>query len=588
MKKLAKYLRPYRYPLLLMLILLLGQAMAELFLPTLMADIVNNGIVYSVQNEVSRTYYILQIGVTMLAVAFLAGVASIGAAYIAQRIAAGAARNLRRDLFVKVESFSQSEFDKFSSASLITRCTNDVSQVQNLVNLSARMLVYAPILGIGGIFMAMTRSVNMSWIIALAVILLICFVILITSIVMPKFRILQEMVDKLNKISREILHGLMVIRAFSTQKHEKKRFDGINTDLRDMGLFIGRVMAVVNPLITFMLAGTQILVIRMGAHHITHTGLAIGDMMAFMQYSIQVIFAFMMVSMVLVMVPRAQVSAIRIAEVLDTRLAINDPENPKEFDSSGTKRAEVVFDNVSFRYPGAETDVLENINFTALPGQTTAIIGPTGSGKSTIASLLLRFYDVSGGSVTVNGLDIRDVRQADLRGKIGFVPQKGQLLSGTIESNIKYGNPDAAPDELEKISEVAQALDFIQEREDKFESEITQGGGNVSGGQRQRLSIARALAKNPEIIVFDDSFSALDFTTDAKLRRALKEHTADATVIVIAQRIGTIMNAEQIIVLDEGKIAGRGTHEELLKTCPAYHEIASSQDVLLEEGVSHV
>jgi ATP-binding cassette subfamily B protein len=588
MRKLIKYLKPYRLPLVLMLTLLLGQALAELFLPTLMADIVNNGIVYSVLNDTSRTYYIIQTGVVMLVIALLAGLASITSSYIAQRIGAGMARNLRRDLFVKVESFSQNEFDTFSSASLITRCTNDVSQVQNLVNMSARMLVYAPILGIGGVIMAMTRSVSMSWIIALAVILLVCFVVLITSIVMPKFKVLQEMVDKLNKISREILHGLMVIRAFGTQRHEKKRFDGINTELRDMGLFIGRVMAVVGPLITFIMAGTQLLVIYMGARHITHSGLAIGDMMAFMQYAVQVIFSFMMVSMVLVMVPRAQVSATRIAEVLDTKLTINDPDNPQEFsdsydDTANSYKGIVKFDNVRFRYPNAEEDVLENLSFTAKPGQTTAIVGPTGSGKSTVASLLLRFYDVTEGNVTVDGLDIRSVRQKDLRNKIGFVPQKGQLLAGTIESNIKYGNTETTEEEMIKISQVAQAFEFIEERDEKFESEISQGGGNISGGQRQRLSIARALAKNPEIIVFDDSFSALDFTTDAKLRRALKEHTANATVIVIAQRIGTIINAEQIIVLDEGKIVGKGTHDELLKTCPAYYEIASSQDALAQE-----
>jgi len=585
MTKLFKYLAPFGGLIVITLLLLLGQALAELYLPTLMADIVNEGVVYSVLNETSRTYFVLRTGVVMLGIALLAGLASIGSTYISQRVSAGAARNLRRDLFAKVESFSQNEFDTFSSASLITRCTNDVQQVQQLANMTARLLIYAPILGIGGIFMAMTRSVRMSWIIALAVVVLICSVVLIVSIVMPRFKRLQEMVDKLNKISREILHGLMVIRAFSTQKHEKKRFDDINADLRDMNLFLGRVMAVTWPLIALIMTGTQLLVIWVGAYNIQYHDLPIGDMMAFMQYSMQVIFAFMMVSMVIVMVPRAQVSALRIAEVLSTELTINDPKNPKSFTAENEATASsykgtVVFNNVSFRYPKAETDVLETISFTAKPGQTTAIIGPTGAGKSTIASLLLRFYDVSGGNITVDGLDIREVRQGDLRNKIGFVPQKGQLLTGTIASNIKYGNPDALDEEIENITRVAQAFDFIQEREEKYESEITQGGKNVSGGQRQRLSIARALAKNPEIIVFDDSFSALDFTTDAKLRRALKEHTADATVIVIAQRIGTIMNAEQIIVLDEGKIVGIGTHEELLKSCPAYHEIASSQDVL--------
>jgi ATP-binding cassette subfamily B protein len=586
MLKLVKYLKPYRWPLALTLLLLFGQALAELYLPTLMADIVNNGVVYSVMHNTSRTYFIVQTGAVMLVIALLAGLASIGSSYIAQRISAGAARNLRRDLFAKVESFSQSEFDKFSSASLITRCTNDIQQVQTLANMTARLLIYAPILGIGGIFMAMTRSVRMSWIIALAVVVLVCMVVVIVSIVMPKFKILQEMVDKLNKISREILHGLMVIRAFSTQKHEKQRFDGINTDLRDLGLYIARIMAVIGPLITLMLAGTQLLVIWVGAHNIANHGMELGDMMAFMQYAVQVIFAFMMVSMVLVMVPRAQVSAGRIAEVLETKLTIIDPEEPGEFSDLSPTRGQVTFNDVCFRYPSAETDVLEGIRFTAKPGQTTAIIGPTGSGKSTIASLLLRFYDVTGGNITVSGLDIRSVRQKDLRDKIGFVPQKGQLLTGTIASNIKYGNPDIDDDEMVKYAETAQAMEFITEKKENFLAEITQGGGNVSGGQRQRLSIARALAKNPEILVFDDSFSALDFATDVGLRRALKEHIADATVIVIAQRIGTIMNAEQILVLDEGKIVGRGTHEELLKSCPAYYEIASSQDIITPE-VSH-
>jgi len=588
MKNLFKYLKPYRWFVVLTLILLLAQAMAELFLPTLMAEIVNEGVIYGIVYEVSRTDFIIRTGLVMLGVALLAGLASIGSSYISQRIAAGAARNLRHDLFVKVESFSQNEFDTFSSASLITRCTNDVAQVQNLVNMSARMLVYAPILGIGGVFMAMTRSVRMSWIIALAVVVLICMVVLIVSAVMPKFKLLQELVDKLNKVSREILHGLMVIRAFATQNHEKKRFDKTNTDLRDLGLYVARVMAVTGPLITFMMAGTQLLVIWVGAHNIAYHGLEIGDMIAFMQYSVQVIFAFMMVSVVLVMVPRAQVSAARIAEVLNKELSIKDPENPEEFDDETAvtpSKGTVVFDNVRFRYPGAETDVLEGITFTAQPGQTTAIIGPTGSGKSTIASLLLRFYDVTDGSITLEGHDIRNVRQKDLRDRIGFVPQKGQLITGTIESNIKYGNPDATDQEVQKIAEVAQAMEFIVDKEDKFESKISQGGGNVSGGQRQRLSIARALAKNPQVLVFDDSFSALDFATDAKLRRELKTHTTDATVIVIAQRIGTIMNAEQILVLDEGKIVGRGTHDELLVSCPAYHEIALSQDAL--NGATH-
>jgi len=558
------------------LLLLLVQAMAELFLPTLMSDIVNEGVIRGMVEGSPQTAFILRTGGLMLAIALLAGVASMFAMYMAPRVAAGAARDLRRDLFNHVESFSQNEFDRFSSASLITRCTNDVAQVQGLANVTARMLVYAPILGIGGIAMALTRSVAMSWVIALAVVVLVGITVLITSIVMPKFKIIQRMVDTLNKVSREILHGLMVIRAFGTQTHEKGRFDSVNRDLRDTGLFVARVMAFIGPAITFVMAGTQLLVVWVGAHHIAALGLPIGDMMAFMQYSMQVIFAFMMVSMVLIMVPRAAVSASRINEVLEAKPVIADPESPRDFtDAAGPGR--VVFDGVSFRYPGAEADAITGITFTALPGQTTAIIGATGAGKSTIAQLLLRFYDVTEGSITVGGEDIRQVRQADLREKIGYVPQKGQLLAGTVASNIRYGKPNATDEEVREAVAVAQALDFIEEKNGGFDAEIAQGGGNVSGGQRQRLSIARALAKNPEILVFDDSFSTLDFQTDAKLRQALKRHTANATVIVIAQRVGTIMGAEQIIVLDEGRIVGRGTHAELLETCPAYYEIASSQ-----------
>jgi len=575
MKRIFPYLKPYWSMLIVMMLLLLGQAMAELFLPTLMADIVNEGIVPGYEQGVAQTAFLLRTGGLMLFIALLAGGASIAAAYIAPRISAGAARDLRRDLFSEVESFSQAEFDKFSSASLITRCTNDVAQIQNLANVTARLLLYAPLMGIGGIIMALSRSVSMSWIIALAVIVLMGFIAILISVLMNKFKILQEMVDRLNKIAREILHGLMVIRAFGTQRYEKKRFDKINIDLRDTGLFIGRVMAFAGPLITFVMGGTQILVIWVGAHHVAASSLPIGDMMAFMQYAMQVIIAFMMMSFMIIMVPRSLVSATRIAEVLNTELVILDPEIPEIFPDENPGLVE--FDNVSFSYPGAETDVISGISFTAHPGQTTAIIGATGSGKSTVANLLLRFYDVTDGKVTVDGVDIRKVTQEDLRRKIGYVPQKGQLIGGSIASNISYGKPDAADEDIEIAAKVAQAFDFIQEKEEKYEFEIAQGGTNVSGGQRQRLSIARALATNPEILVFDDSFSALDFKTDATLRKALKEHTADATVIVIAQRVGTIMNAEQILVLDEGQIVGRGTHEELLTNCPAYHEIASSQ-----------
>ena len=585
MLKLAKYLKPFWAGVVLIVLLLLAQAMLELYLPTLMSDIVNDGVIYAYVTETSQTHFIVRTGGLMLLCAFLAGGASITAGYISPRIAAGAARDLRRDLFTKVEGYSQAEFDKFSSASLITRCTNDVQQVQNLAGIFARTLLYAPILATGGIFMALTRNISMAWIIALAVIVLIGIVITIVSIVMPKFKLMQEFMDAINKVSREILHGLMVIRAFGTQNHEKKRFDKANTDIKDLGLFVGRVMAVVMPAMTLLIGGTQILVIWVGSHqiagafadYITAGVFNIGDMMAFMQYAMQVIFSFMMISMVLVMLPRAQVSAVRISEVLETIETITNPPEPQSYKSAP---AAVEFVNVSFRYPGAETDAIDCISFTAEPGQTTAIIGATGAGKTTIAQLLLRFYDATGGKIIVGGLDVKSVRQEDLRNKIGYVPQKGQLLSGTIASNIKYGAPNATEVEIESISKVAQAFDFISETEEKFAHEISQGGTNVSGGQKQRLSIARALAKNPEIMLFDDSFSALDFATDAKLRKALKEHINSATVIVIAQRVGTIISADKILVLDAGKIIGHGTHDELLKTCSAYYEIALSQGIL--------
>ena len=587
MRKLLRFLKPFWPGIILIMLLLMGQAMAELFLPTLMARIVNDGLMTPAQlGEEARMYLIIETGIFMLFIALLAGAASICAGYLSPKIAAGAAKALRRELFTKVENFSQAEFDKFSSASLITRCTNDISQVQQLANITARMLLYAPLMAIGGITMALTRSVSMSWVIALAVIVLICLISTIVSIVMPKFKIIQEMTDRLNKVSREILHGLLVIRAFCTQNNEKQKFDKANTELRDMGLFVGRVMAVAGPIMTFMISGTQILIIWVGAHHVANSALPVGDMMAFMQYAMQILFAFMMISMVMVMVPRAQVSAGRIVEVLETELTINDPAMPFTFTDS--EKGVVTLENVSFRYPSAEANAVEDISFTALPGQTTAIIGATGSGKSTIAQLILRLYDVTGGSISVNGADIRHVTQAALREKIGYIPQKGQLLSGTIDSNIRYGKPDATEDEIEKAAVIAQALDFISEKEEKFASEISQGGSNVSGGQRQRLSIARALAKNPEILIFDDSFSALDFQTDTKLRKALKEYTVGATVIIVAQRVGTIMNAEQIIVLEDGKIVGKGTHDELLKTCPAYNEIATSQGMLEAEVTDNV
>jgi len=553
--------------------------MAVLYLPAIMADIVNNGIILSVQENISRQYYIVQRGFVMLAVTLLSGLAAICSGYLAPRIAAGAARDIRRDMFIKVESFSQKEFDTFSSASLITRCTNDVQQIRELTNMSARLLFFAPLMGIGGVIMAVNQSVAMSWIIGLAVIVLIGFTALIIPTVMPRFRILQGLMDRLNKVARESLHGLMVIRAFSTQKHEMKRFDDVNSEIYDIAVFVTRVMGIAGPIMTFILGGTQILVIWVGAQHIAASDIMIGDMMAFMMYAVQVIFAFMLLTMVLVVVPRSIVSAGRIAEVLETEPAIADPDETANFSESD--EGFVRFENVSFRYPNAEADAISGISFTAYPGQTTAIIGPTGAGKSTIAQLFMRFYDVNDGAITVNGADVRKLKQTDLREKIGYVPQKGQLISGTIASNISYGNPDASEEVIRQAALVSQAIEFIEEKSEGFEGEIGQKGGNVSGGQRQRLSIARALAINPDILVFDDSFSALDFQTDKALRKALKEHATQATVIVIAQRIGTIMNSEQILVLEEGQIVGRGTHAELLENCPSYREIAESQGVTL-------
>ena len=528
-----------------------------------------------VDTRAIQTKYILRIGLYMLLITLLGGASAVFVGYLAPRVAAGAARNLRRDIFYKVECFSQNEFDKFSSASLITRCTNDVSQVQMLVGMGIRMMCYAPIMGVGGIIMALRKSVSMSWIIAVAVIVLIGFASIIITIVMPKFKIIQQLIDKLNKVSREILSGLMVIRAFGTEKHERNRFDAANSELRDVNLFVQRVMAAAFPAITFIMNGATLLIVWVGANMIVKSSLQVGDMLAFMQYAMHIIFSFMMIVWMLVLVPRAAVSGERIAEVLKTEPVIGDPENFVSFGADA--KGEVEFDNVDFRYGNAEEDVLSKISFTAKIGQTTAIIGATGAGKTTVVNLLLRFYDVTGGSIKIDGVDIRAVRQADLRRRIGYVPQKAALFTKTVGENIRYGKTDAPEEEVEASAAVAQAMDFIEENNERYDYEIAQGGANVSGGQKQRLSIARAIVRKPDILVFDDSFSALDFKTDAALRKALRAHTGDSTVIVVAQRVGTVMNAEQIIVLNEGKIAGRGTHAQLLKECPEYYEIASSQ-----------
>lgn len=522
-----------------------------------------------------QTGYIIRIGLFMLLIALLGGVATVLVSFLSSKIAAGVSRNLRKDVFYKIENFSNNEFDKFSTASLITRCTNDVTQIQQLLIMGIRMVCYAPIMGVGGIIMAIRKTASLSWIIAVAVVVVTGIIMIVMSIAMPKFKAIQKLVDKLNLVSRENLSGLMVIRAFGTQSYEQKRFGEANADLAKTNLFVNRVMVFMMPAMMLIMHGLSLLIVWNGAHQIANSVMQVGDMMAFMQYAMQVLMSFMMISMIFIMVPRAAVSATRIAEVLETPLTILDPENPKPF--LPEKKGIVEFRNVHFRYNGADEDALSDISFTTQMGQTTAIIGPTGSGKSTVANLMLRFYDVTEGEIFVDGVDVREVKQKELRAKIGYVPQKGVLLSGTIESNLKYGNKVASAAEIETAATVAQAMNFIDEKAERFDSLISQGGSNISGGQKQRLSIARALAKKPEIIIFDDSFSALDFKTDAALRKALKEHTGDSTMIIVAQRVNTIMAAEQIIVLDGGKIVGRGTHRELLENCPAYYEIALSQ-----------
>jgi ATP-binding cassette subfamily B multidrug efflux pump len=522
-----------------------------------------------------QTSFILKTGLWMLLIAFAGGLATVLVGYFAAKVSAGVARNLRKDVFKKVGSFSSSEFDRYSTNTLITRTTNDVTQVQMLVMMGIRMVCYAPIMGVGGIIMALNKSNSMSWIIALACAVLVGMIAVIFSIALPRFKLMQKLIDKLNLVSRENLNGLMVIRAFGTQKFEEERFDRSNQDLTKNSLFVNRIMTFMMPAMMLIMNATTLLIVWVGARQIADSTLQVGDMMAFMQYAMQIIMSFLMISIMFIMVPRASVSAGRIAEVLEVEPSIKEPETEKPFQQE--KKGYVEFRDVSFRYEGADEDVLQHISFTARPGQTTAFIGSTGSGKSTLINLIPRFYDVSAGEVLVNGVNVKDVAQRKLRDQIGYVPQKGILISGTIESNLRYGDKNASDAELQVAAAVAQAAEFIEQKPEGFASEIAQGGNNVSGGQKQRLSIARALVKKPPIYIFDDSFSALDFKTDAVLRRALKKHTGDSTVLIVAQRVSTIMGAEQIIVLDEGKIAGIGTHERLLETCPTYYEIASSQ-----------
>lgn len=522
-----------------------------------------------------QSSYILNVGMFMLLLSLVGAACTVVVGFLASRTAAGLARNLRKDIFTKVESFSSTEFDKFSTASLITRTTNDITQIQTVVVLAIRMIIYAPILGIGGVMKALNKSSSMSWIIALAVIVLLGLIGSIFAIALPKFKVIQKLVDRLNLVTRENLSGMMVIRAFNTQKFEESRFDKANNDLTSTNLFVNRVMVALFPAMMFIMNGVTLLIVWVGAHQIAASSMQVGDMMAFMQYAMQIIFAFIMMSFMFIMIPRASVSAQRIYEVLKIQPTIIDPINPKHFGSNA--RGLVEFKNVSFKYPGAEEDVLKNISFIASPGETTAFIGSTGSGKSTLINLLPRFYDITRGEILIDGMNIREVSQHDLRAQIGYVPQISSLFQGTIESNLKYADESATDYDIKKSAETAQAMEFINENPEGFKGEISQGGANVSGGQKQRLSIARALVKKARIYIFDDSFSALDFKTDVLLRRALKTQPDSSTFLIVGQRISTIKNAEQIIVLDKGTIVGTGTHKELMESCTTYQEIALSQ-----------
>ncbi len=522
-----------------------------------------------------QTQYILNAGMVMLFVTLVSVVCTILVGFYAARTAAGLARDLRRNVFQRVESFSSTEFDKFSTASLITRSTNDITQIQMVVFMILRMVIYAPIIGIGALIRALGEGATMWWIIALAIIVLLGLILIVFSIALPKFKSIQSLIDRLNLVTRENLSGMMVIRSFNMQEFEEDRFDTANQNLTSTLLFVNRLMVIVMPLMMFIMNALSILIIWVGAHQVAEANMQVGDMMAFMQYTMQIVFSFLMLSMMFIMLPRAAVSGDRVADVLETEPTINDPEAPKSFPEPF--KATIEFRNVSFRYPGAEEDVLHNISFAAQPGQTTAFIGTTGSGKSTIVSLIPRFYEVTQGGIYLDGIDIRQVTQHDLRSKIGYVPQKSSLFSGTIKSNLLYADENAAPEELKLAADIAQASEFIDAKPEGMEAEIAQGGANVSGGQKQRLSIARALVKKAPIYIFDDSFSALDFKTDAALRRALKAQTGSSTVFIVTQRIATVKNAEQIIVLDEGKIAGKGTHQELMKDCEIYQGIALSQ-----------
>ena len=557
----------------LMFIILVGftyaMVMANLWLPDKMSEIVNNGIIKQDMPAIWHN------GLAMILVTAVGGLCSIVIGFLAARIATGMAQKLRTELFGRVESFALADFNKFSTASLITRSTNDIQQIQMTSILLLRLALMAPIMAIGGLQKAVHNAPNLSWIIALAVSVLLVVIAVLFVIAVPRFKKLQTLVDKLNLVTRENLVGLKVIRAFHNEKIEQKKFQQANTELNKMNLFVNRLMMLLDPIMTLVMNFSSVAIVWFGAHLISSGNLQIGNMMAFLEYAMQVIISFLLLSMVFIMVPRAAVSVKRVGEVLDTLPSIVDPSSPQQLPNDATGKIE--FKDVTFTYPDADLPVLSNINFTAKPGQTTAFIGSTGSGKSTLINLIPRFYDVSAGQILLDGVDIRQLKLEDLYDQIGYVPQKGVLFSGTIASNIKYGNAKADDKLVEKSAQIAQAAEFISELKNGYKNDIAQGGSNVSGGQRQRLSIARAIAVEPNVYIFDDSFSALDFKTDAKLRSALAKETKHKTVLIVGQRINTIMNADKIIVLDEGKIVGQGTHQELMKNCQVYQEIAASQ-----------
>ena len=569
MTTLYKYIKPFFISILFAIVLLFGQASCDLALPDFMSDIVNDGI------TAGNTGYIVQIGFKMLGISLLSAGCNVMVGLIGSRTAAGLCRALRQDVFVAVESFSNAELDQFSTSSLITRTTNDITQIQQLVVMMIRIVFYAPIMAIGGILHALAKDTSMSWVIAVAVGMLFFVVLSIFSVVMPRFQFIQKLIDRLNLVVRENLDGMLVIRAFDTQKFEENRFDKVNKRLTETNLFVNRMSSLMMPAMMLIMNLTTVLVVWVGSNQVSGFQMEVGDMMAYMQYVMQIIMAFLMMSMMFILIPRAVVSIRRVVEVLEKKPTITDCEDTAMPQKPIKGRVE--YRHVNFRYPGGDDDVLHDITFTAEPGQTTAFIGSTGSGKSTLVNLLPRFYDVTGGEILIDGVDIRRWPLHELRKILGFVPQKGVLFSGTIESNLAYGDREADNDQILKAANIAQAMEFIESKPELFDTPIAQGGGNVSGGQKQRLSIARALVRNAPINVFDDSFSALDFKTDSKLRAALKSETGSSTVFLVAQRISTIMNAEQIIVLDHGSVCGMGSHRELMENCPVYREIALSQ-----------